>query len=90
MLEGWITGGGVADLILVLLALEAIAIWAWRRARGRGPKLVDVAGTLVSGACMILALRAVATGQGAAAIGMFLTLSFLAHGYDLWRRGPWV
>jgi hypothetical protein len=90
MLEAWISGGGVAFLILALLLLEALAIWAWRRARGRGPRLRDVAGTLVSGACMILALRAAATGQGAAAIGGLLSLSFLAHAYDMWRRGPWL
>lgn len=89
MFEGWLTSGRFADVVLAVLAVEAALLVLWRRMRGRGPFFADMAGNLASGVFMVLALRAALTSAGALAIAACLSLSFLAHAYDLSRRGPW-
>ena len=83
-----IASGRVVDLILVLMALEALALtlfWA-RTARGLRPLLLVV--NLAGGASLLLALRAALTGAGSVTIGSFLVLALAAHLADLalrWR-----
>jgi hypothetical protein len=82
--------GRIVDLILVLMALEALALaLLWGRG-GRGVPPLQMIVSLASGACLLLALRAVLTGAGPVSIGGFLGLAFVAHLGDLaarWR-GP--
>lgn len=73
-------GGLVIDAILLLLAGEAVLLrrrgWAWQA----------VAGALLPGALLFLALRAALTGMGWQWVALFVTLSLPAHLYDLGRR----
>jgi uncharacterized iron-regulated membrane protein len=74
------------DLVIGLTLLEGL--WLWRRHRrgGRGPAPRDFAGTLLSGLCLMLALRGSLAGSGAAWILTFLFLSGCVHASDLWLR----
>ena len=81
--------GRVVDLILGLMLLEGALLLLYHRRTGRGiaPRLLLA--TLVSGACLLLALRTALTGAGWLATGAWLTAALLAHLGDLasrWRR----
>jgi hypothetical protein len=74
--------GIAADIILVVIALEAL----WLRLRQRW-QLVAILCRLMPGALMMVALRAALTGQAWPWIALPLTLSFPFHLADL-RFGP--
>lgn len=74
--------GVAADIILVVIALEAL----WLRLRQRW-LLVAILCRLMPGALMMVALRAALTGQGWVWIALPLTMSFPFHLADL-RFGP--
>lgn len=78
--------GRAVDLILGLIALEAVALWLYRRATGRGPRLGEVAPFLIAGAGLLLALRAALVGAPWVWIAGALALSGVAHAVDLARR----
>jgi hypothetical protein len=80
--------GRVVDLLLAFMVLEAVALWAYRRASGRGIPSIAVAASLASGACLLLALRAALTTAGWEWIALWLTAALAAHLTDLrWRWG---
>ena len=84
----WFTSGRIVDLILVLVALEALLLWAYHRRTGRGPRWSQLAPTLVSGALLLVALRAALGGFWWGWTAAALTLALLAHLVDLalrWR-----
>lgn len=66
------------DAILLLVAFEMIVLFWQRRWR-----LVPM---LVSGAALLLALRAALADSGGGAIGSALAVAGLAHLVDLWLR----
>ncbi len=78
--------GRIIDAILALMVLEAAAIAVWHRASGRPPRLGDVAGTLVSGAALLLAVRAALTGAPWPVIALALLGALIAHATDLIAR----
>ncbi len=83
--------GNTIDAILALVALEALALFAYRRATGRGPSPLPMLFTLLAGGFLLLALRAALTGAGAASVGAFAAAAFIAHGADLasrWAGAP--
>ena len=77
---------GVVDLILLLVALEVLALLAWRRFSGGGIAPADFLFNLLAGAALMLALRAALAGAGSASIGAALALALVMHAADLWRR----
>jgi hypothetical protein len=81
----------LVDAILALVAVEALALLWWRRARGRGPPVVQSLAFLGSGAALLLALRAALGGWPAwVALGALL-LAGVAHVVHLGldgRRAP--
>jgi hypothetical protein len=90
-MEGFFASGRVADLALAMLALEAAALWALRRVAGRGPGLAPLGLGLLSGACLLLALRAALVGAGWAWIGAALAAAGAAQVAWLvqaWRAAP--
>jgi hypothetical protein len=89
MFEFFTAHGRISLIILVCLALEVVAIGWWRARTGKGPRLIDMAGTTLSGVCFALALYAALTGLGAAYVIGFVMLSLVGHLHDLSRRGPW-
>jgi hypothetical protein len=81
--------GRVADLILLTLLLEGLAIWWWHRRSGRGLKLRAVLPFLLAGAAFALSLRAALTGAGWPLVALPLMGALGAHLWDLaarWRR----
>jgi hypothetical protein len=81
MFDAFILDGTVTLLAAAVLGLELLLILALARRRpGAAASLVA---NLLSGLFLILALRAALVGAGAAAIGIWLALGFLAHLADL-------
>ena len=83
-LEGFLLSGRAADLILLLVVLEALALLLWRRRRvtqGRGPQvpLARWLSPLVAGAALVLALRLALTGGSAPLMGLALAVAGVAH-----------
>jgi hypothetical protein len=81
--------GRIIDLILLMVAAEAVLIaWLHRRTKRR-PTLADIGPTLVSGALLLLTIRAALTGSWWGWIALILTLALVSHLIDLalrWRR----
>ena len=78
--------GRVADFILVVLVLEALAILAVRRLGGRGPGLAAVLPFLLAGGCLLLAWRTAAAGLPWPIPALLLLGAGVAHLIDLVRR----
>lgn len=85
-MEAFVTSGLVADLILLCLVLEAVALLAWRRIRGTGPSIADIMALLLPGAFLVLALRVALTGGPWPLIPLALSAALVAHLADLARR----
>ncbi len=81
-MAGLFASGLAADIILVVIAGEAIWLRLWRRWH-----IVAILCRLMPGLLMMVALRAALTGQGWVWIAVPLTLSFPFHLADL-RFGP--
>ena len=81
--------GRIIDVILLMVAAEA-ALLAWLgRRSGRASLFADVAPTLVSGALLLLTVRAALGGAWWGWIALILTLALLSHSVDLllrWRK----
>jgi hypothetical protein len=81
--------GRAADLILILLALEALALGAYHQRTGRGVALRALLPFLLAGAAFALSLRAALTGAGWPLVALPLMGAFGAHLWDIaarWRR----
>jgi hypothetical protein len=76
------------DAVIVVTLIECLALGAIRHWRGRGPAWRDVGLNIVSGLCLMLALRCLAHGEGASWVSTCLLAAGVAHGADLWRRWP--
>jgi hypothetical protein len=84
--EPLFASGKIIDLILLMVAAEA-AWLAWLARRGgRASLFADVAPTLVSGALLLLTVRAALAGAWWGWIASLLTLALLSHGVDLLLR----
>ncbi len=77
--------GHIADLILAIIALEAIAIVAHRRWTGHGIRLIAILPNLLSGACLVIALRTALIGAEWVWTAIPLVAAFAAHIWDLSR-----
>jgi hypothetical protein len=76
------------DFALALIALEAMALLAWRWTTGAGPRALIA--NLAAGGLLLLVARELAAGGGLAA-GAALTAALVAHGFDLaarWEHRP--
>ncbi|QLC24784.1 hypothetical protein HFP57_06910 [Parasphingopyxis algicola] len=73
--------GHAADIILAILAIEAI----WLAIGGRA--LPDIAGTLLPAVLIVLGLRAALIGADWAWIALPLAAALPVHLWDLVRRG---
>lgn len=88
-MAGLFASGRVADLLLVLLALEAVALLAYRRRRGGGIPAAVLVPNLLAGAGLVLALRTALTGAHWAWTALALLAALAAHLANLaalWRR----
>jgi hypothetical protein len=81
--SGWIT-----DIILVLIALEIIALAILGRTSIPAPRLQNVIGTLFSGLFLVAALRSALVGANWWIIAACLFAALLSHLFDLRSRWP--
>ena len=84
-MTGLIQSGQLIDIILVLIVLEFLLLLAVSRRQQSHFGLRDFAFTLVSGACLLAALRLAIAGADPAWILLCLTAALAAHLFDLRR-----
>lgn len=81
-------GTWLIDAVIGFTLIEAALLLGYRRFTRRGLPAREYAANLVSGLCLMLALRAALVGSHWGVVGAWLAASGLVHGYDLWRRWP--
>ena len=74
------------DAVIAFTLLEGVALWLYHAATGRGLAPRDYALNMVSGLCLMLAVRAALGTAMGPWIAVCLAGAGLAHGLDLWRR----
>jgi len=84
--EGLFTGGRFVDLVIGFTLLEALALWAWHRRTGRGVAPREWGLNLLSGLCLMLAVRGALAGAPWFGVALGLMAAGALHGADLWRR----
>lgn len=77
----WFTSGRAVDLVLAVIALEALWIAVYRRGDTAGQLL-----GLIPGVLLLIALRGALTGAGWPMIAIWLAMSFPVHLADVARR----
>lgn len=89
LFEALFSSGRIIDLILLLVVAEAVLLaWVGRRGQQAG-LFASIAPTLISGALLLLTVRAALAGLWWGWIASFLTLALISHVVDLalrWRR----
>ncbi|UPY35632.1 hypothetical protein [Sediminicoccus sp. KRV36] len=89
VMADFFASGRVADLILLVLLLEGVALGLYHSRTGRGVALAAVLPFLLAGAAFALSLRASLTGAGWPLVALPLIGALAAHLWDLatrWRR----
>ena len=76
----------VIDLVIVFTLVECLALVLYHRATGKGVAPREFFANMVSGVCLMLALRCVARDAGGAWVALCLLAAGVAHGTDLWMR----
>jgi hypothetical protein len=87
-LRDLVQSGQIVDVILAILLLEVLLLLLYRRLRRRGPTYGAVIANALSGACLLLALRAALAGADPPSIAVWLVGALVAHLADLrcrWR-----
>jgi hypothetical protein len=85
-MQHFVLSGRIVDIVLLLLALEALAVIAWRQRARRNTLAPELLGWLLSGAFLLLALRAALTDAWWGWIALFLAAAGVAHAVELARR----
>lgn len=81
--------GQIADVVLVLMAVEGIALTLLYRAKGIGMEPRAVWTNLAAGAALFLALRSALANDHWHVTAAFLIVGLLAHAADLairWQK----
>jgi O-antigen ligase len=78
--------GRIVDLILGLTVIEAVLLVGYHRITGRGVAAADLAGNLLAGMFLLLALRLAIGGAAWTWLALCLTGALVAHLCDLGRR----
>lgn len=79
----------VIDAVIVFTLIECVALVLYHHRTGRGVVVREFFANMVSGLCLMFALRCLATDGGAATVALLLLAAGLAHGVDLlmrWKR----
>jgi len=85
MQELWQSGRCI-DLAIALTGVEWIVLLVMRTKRGRGLAPAAIAGQLLAGVMLLLALRCVLRGADYRWALLFMTASLPAHVFDLMKR----
>jgi hypothetical protein len=81
-----LNGSGLIELIIAITVFEGVALTLYHRLTGKGVALREFAANLLSGLCLMLALRNALLGQSGGVTALFLSASGVIHASDLWRR----
>ena len=79
-------GPRLIELIIAITVFEGLALTAYHRLTSKGVAPKEFAANLLSGLCLMLALRNALLGQSPGVTALFLSASGLIHANDLWRR----
>ncbi len=71
--------GRIVDIIVVLVAVEALALVSLKLFSGRGPSTGALLSNLASGAALMLAVRAALTGADWPMVAAWLLAALFAH-----------
>lgn len=82
--EGFVASAGLANLALAVLAIEAVAVLAFRKRLG--PATSSLLVNSATGIALMLIVRAALLGQPALLIAVLFTLAFALHLLDVWMR----
>ncbi len=82
------SGAIIVDLILCVMAAEAVLLVLLRLRSGRGLPVREIVTTLAAGLCLLLALRAALQGAGEVAVTLWLAAAGIAHLLDIVVRWP--
>jgi hypothetical protein len=74
------------DLVIAFTLIEGVVIGLYFRATGRGVAPAQFGVNLLSGLCLMFALRSALAGSGTVWVAAGLLGAGLAHGLDLRRR----
>jgi hypothetical protein len=72
--------------VIAFTLVECAALLLWHRATQRGVAPREFLVNMVSGLCLMLALRCLVRDAGAGWVALCLLAAGLAHGTDLWMR----
>lgn len=89
MLDDLIASGRIVDVMGAFVALEVIALLAWRARTGGGIPAASLLANIGAGGSLMLALRAALVGSGTGVIAAWLLAALACHVADLalrWRR----
>lgn len=86
LLEELFTSGRIADVILMLVVVEAVGLLALYKWTGRGVAAHGLLPNLAAGATLILALRSALRGEPWTVTALWLLLALFAHAADLLAR----
>lgn len=78
--------GLITEIIVGLILLEAVGLILYHRSTGRGPVPTAILSNLMSGLCLMLAVRAALIGAGWTWVALWLTAGLVAHILDLAQR----
>jgi len=85
-LKNLVTQGGIADVILAVVAIEALALAVLRRRLKQGISYASLVFGLLPGALLVLALGAALTDSAWYWVALWLAAAGLAHAADLGIR----
>ena len=88
-MAAFFASGRIIDLVLAIVVVETLCLVAWRLRTGSGPPVAALAVNLLSGAALMLALRAALVQAGWIWVAVPLCVSFVVHLGDLalrWER----
>ena len=85
-IESWVTGGALIDGIIALTLLEVAALLAYHRTTKRGPAPRDYLLNVISGLCLMLALRCALAGSAWYFLSALLVAAGCTHVADIVMR----
>lgn len=80
------TSGRAIDVILIVMAVEALLLIIYRVKKKSGPTVMETLANMASGAMIMLAVKSALTGNGWQTTATFLMAAFAAHLVDLTLR----
>ena len=85
-MSGFFSGTGLIDIVIACTLLEWLGLSVWYRYSGRGLAPTELRLTLLSGLCLMLALRCALSGLPQYLVMLFLCAAGATHAVDIRRR----